>query len=72
MTTTHEASVNAALLAGASTRASMLDGTPDEAVADLDRILGDHALFMLNEACQKLRISMPTIYRAMRRAAFPT
>ena len=72
MTTTHKASVKAALLAGASTRESMLDGIPDEAAADLDRILGDHALFRLNEACRKLRISMPTIYRGMRWVASPS
>ena len=71
MTTTYKTSVKAALLAGASTRASMLDGIPDEAAADLDRILGDHALFMLNEACRKLRISMPTLYRAMRLGRIP-
>jgi hypothetical protein len=71
MTTTHKASVKAALLTGASTRASMLDGIPDEAGADLDRILGEHALFMLNEASKKLRISMPTLYRAMRLGRIP-
>src|SRR5271166_445436 len=67
MTTPHKAIVKTALLAGAS----MLDGIPDEAAADLDRILGDHALFMLNEASKKLRISMPTLYRAMRLGRIP-
>jgi hypothetical protein len=71
MITTHKTSVKATLLAGASPRASMLDGMPDEATADLDRILGDHALFMLNEACRKLRISMPSIYRGMRAGRIP-
>ena len=67
MTTTHKASVKAALRAGAS----MLDGISDEAAADLDRILGDRALFMLNEACRNLRISMPSIYRGMRAGRIP-
>ena len=67
MTTTHNASVKAALLTGAST----LDDVPDEAAADLDRILGDRALFMLNEACRNLRISMPSIYRGMRAGRIP-
>ena len=44
---------------------------PAEEAADLDRILGDHALFMLNEACRKLRISMPSIYRGMRAGRIP-
>jgi hypothetical protein len=43
----------------------------DEAAADLDRILGDNALFMLNEARPKLRVSMPTLYRAMRVGRIP-
>jgi hypothetical protein len=42
-----------------------------EESADLDRILGDHALFMLNEVSKKLRISMPTLYRAMRSGRVP-
>jgi hypothetical protein len=67
MTTTYKTSVEAALLAGSST----LDDIPDEAAADLDRILGDEALFMLNEACRKLRISMPSIYRGMRAGRIP-
>jgi hypothetical protein len=71
MTTTHKASVKTALLAVASTRELMLDGIPDEAAVDLDRILGDHALFRLNEACRKLRISMPSIYRGMRAGRIP-
>ena len=71
MTTTNKASVKAALLAGASPRASMLDSIPDEATVDLDRILGDLALFRLNEACRKLRISMPSIYRGMRAGRIP-
>ena len=45
--------------------------TRAEETADLDRILGDHALFMLNEACRKLRVSMPSIYRAMRLGRVP-
>jgi hypothetical protein len=68
MTTTYKTSVEAALLAGSST----LDDIPDEAAADLDRILGDEALFMLNEACRKLRISMPSIYRGCARVGYPT
>jgi excisionase family DNA binding protein len=44
---------------------------PDEATADLDRILGDDALFLLNEASKRLRLSMPTIYRAMRLGRIP-
>jgi len=71
MTTPHKAIVKTALLAGASTRASMRDGIPDEAAADLDRLLGDHALFMLNEVSKKLRVSMPTLYRAMRLGRIP-
>jgi hypothetical protein len=67
MTTTHKTSVKPTLLAGAS----MLDDIPDEATADLDRILGDHALFMLNEACRKLRISIPSVYRGMRAGRIP-
>ena len=42
-----------------------------EEIADLDRILGDHALFMLNEVSKKLRVSMPTLYRAMRLGRIP-
>jgi hypothetical protein len=50
---------------------STLDSAADEAAADLDRILGDTALFMLNEARPKLRVSMPTLYRAMRAERVP-
>jgi hypothetical protein len=45
--------------------------TRAEENADLDRILGDHALFKLNEVSKKLRISMPTLYRAMRSGRVP-
>jgi excisionase family DNA binding protein len=45
--------------------------TADEATADLDRILGDDALFLLHEARKKLRLSMPTLYRAMRLGRIP-
>ena len=48
------------------TTTSEIASTRAEETADLDRILGDHALFMLNEASKKLRVSMPTLYRAMR------
>jgi hypothetical protein len=57
--------------AGASAQVPFLDGAEDEAAADLDRILDDNALFMLNEARPKLRISMPTLYRAMRAGRIP-
>jgi hypothetical protein len=70
-TATRKASAKAALLAGTSTQVPILDGAEDESVADLDRILGDTALFMLNEAQPKLRISMPTLYRAMRAGRVP-
>jgi excisionase family DNA binding protein len=63
MTATHEAGIKPALLASAV--------MPDEASADLDRILGDDALFMLKEACKRLRISMPSIYRGMRAGRIP-
>jgi excisionase family DNA binding protein len=43
----------------------------DEAAADLDRILGEDALFRLDEACKRLRISMPSIYRGMRAGRIP-
>ena len=49
----------------------MLDNAEVEAAVDLDRILGDTALFMLNEARPKLRVSMPTLYRAMRAGRIP-
>ena len=64
MTTPHEIDIKRAVLSG---------GVPaqDEAAADLDRILGDRALFMLNEACRNLRISMPSIYRGMRAGRIP-
>jgi excisionase family DNA binding protein len=61
--TTPKIGVKTAFLAGVSAQ--------DEDVADLDRILGDHALFLLTEACRKLRISMPTLYRAMRSGRIP-
>jgi hypothetical protein len=70
-TATGKTSVKAAVVASASAQALMLDGVEDEAAADLDRILGDTALFMLNEARPKLRISMPTLYRAMRAGRVP-
>jgi hypothetical protein len=70
-TATGKTSVKAAVVVSASAQASMLDGVEDEAAADLDRILGDTALFMLNEARPKLRISMPTLYRAMRAGRVP-
>jgi hypothetical protein len=70
-TATGKTSVKAAVVTSASAQASMLDGVEDEAAADLDRILGDTALFMLNEARPKLRISMPTLYRAMRAGRVP-
>jgi hypothetical protein len=57
--------------AGASAQVPFPDCAKDEAAADLDRILGDNALFMLNEARPKLRISMPTLYRAMRAGRIP-
>jgi hypothetical protein len=57
--------------AGASAQVPFPDCAEDEAAADLDRILGDNALFMLNEARPKLRISMPTLYRAMRAGRVP-
>ena len=64
MTTPHEIDIKRAVLSG---------GVPaqDEAAADLDRILGDDALFRLNEACKRLRISMPSIYRGMRAGRIP-
>ena len=70
-TATRKASVKAVLLASSSTQAPMLYSVEDEAAADLDRILGDTALFMLNEARPMLRVSMPTLYRAMRAGRVP-
>ena len=70
-TATGKTGVKAAVVAKTSTQAPMLDSAEDEAAADLDRILGDTALFMLNEARPKLRISMPTLYRAMRAGRVP-
>jgi hypothetical protein len=70
-TATRKAGVKATILASASMHAPILDGAEDESVTDLDRILGDKALFMLNEAHPKLRISMPTLYRAMRAGRVP-
>jgi hypothetical protein len=49
----------------------MLNDVQDEVAADLDRLLGDNALFKLNEASRKLRVSMPTLYRAMRAGRVP-
>jgi hypothetical protein len=37
----------------------------------LDRILGDGALFMINEACPKLKISRPSMYRGMANGSIP-
>jgi hypothetical protein len=71
MTAIRKAPIKTALLASASAHASVLDGIQDEAAADLDRLLGDNALFMLNEARGKLRVSMPTLYRAMRAGRVP-
>jgi hypothetical protein len=70
-TANRKASVKATILASASTQAPILDGAEDESAADLDRILGDTALFMLSEARPKLRVSMPTLYRAMRAGRIP-
>ena len=70
-TATRKTGVKAVLLAGSSTQAPMLDSAEDEVAADLDRILGDTALFMLNEARPMLRVSMPTLYRAMRAGRVP-
>ena len=64
MTTPHEIDIKRALRPGEVP-------AQDEAAADLDRILGDRALFMLNEACRNLRISMPSIYRGMRAGRIP-
>jgi excisionase family DNA binding protein len=44
---------------------------PDEETSDLDRVLGSNGLFRLTEAAQTLRISMPTLYRAMRSGRVP-
>jgi excisionase family DNA binding protein len=33
----------------------------------IDRLLGDHAFVRVREACKILRVSSPTIYRAMRK-----
>jgi hypothetical protein len=70
-TPTRKADVKAVLVARTSTQTPMLDNAEVEAAADLDRILGDTALFMLNEARPKLRVSMPTLYRAMRAGRIP-
>jgi hypothetical protein len=70
-TANRKASVKATILASASTQVPILDGAEDESAADPDRILGDTALFMLNEAHPKLRVSMPTLYRAMRAGRVP-
>jgi excisionase family DNA binding protein len=43
----------------------------DEETADIDHVLGSSGLFRLAEAAQKLRVSMPTMYRAMRAGRIP-
>jgi excisionase family DNA binding protein len=63
MTTPHETHLRATFLASVSAQ--------EEDAADLDRILGDDALFRLNEVSRKLRISMPTLYRGMRMGRIP-
>ena len=70
-TPTRKSDVKAVLVAKTSTQTPMLDNAEVEAAADLDRILGDTLLFMLNEARPKLRVSMPTLYRAMRAGRIP-
>jgi hypothetical protein len=64
MTFAHQAGVDPALRA----YTSMPD---EEAEEDLNRILGDKALFKLNEVSRTLRVSMPTLYRGMRTGRIP-
>jgi hypothetical protein len=55
-------------------RKSALDGVENkdrEDRDDLDRLLGDRALFTLKEASETLRISPPSLYRAMRLSRIP-
>jgi hypothetical protein len=47
-------------------RASACAPDPDGGEDDIDRILGSRALFTLREAVDLLRVSPPTMYRAMR------
>jgi hypothetical protein len=56
------------MLAGAFPQASALDSGQGD---DLDRLLGDRAIFMLREASEKLRISVPSLYRGMRLGRIP-
>jgi hypothetical protein len=44
---------------------------PSADEADLDRILGDDAVFMLDEVSRKLHLSVPTLYRGMQLGIIP-
>jgi excisionase family DNA binding protein len=44
---------------------------PDEETSDFDLVLGSNGLFRLAEVAQALRVSIPTLYRAMRAGRVP-
>jgi hypothetical protein len=49
-----------------------IEAPPGDAEDDgLDGILGDEALFKINEACPKLKISRPSMYRGMANGSIP-